>query len=250
MKIKTLLEACNEPQCLYKRTKTNLLLADIVKSVIISGSGRLSKPLKKGHISILKIFDAIKSQECIKVANYEPDRGNKHLKSISLGPSYLEQQISKAIDKAKEQKSIPPAFVPYIRSEIGLDKEKKKKPQLTNKMKEKLLKRQLREDIEQIQDLPEIHIPIDLPPLRQSENFSCGATVVQMIAAYYGKNIRESDLIDKLGITSNSGVKMSKIQSTAKDLGFISEKEKITYDKILEYIENKIPLVLAILTQL
>lgn len=245
--MKTLLETCNEPECLFKRTKTNLLLADIIKSSIMSGSGRLSDPLKNGHISILKILDAIKSQECIKVANYKPDRGNKHLKSISLGPSYLEQQISKAIDKASKHKLIPSSIVPYIRFEIGLDREKKTKPQITNQMKQKLLKRQLKEEIEKIQDLPDVHVPIELPPLRQSENFSCGATVIQMVSSYYGKNIRESDLIDKLGIGPDSGVKMSKIQSTAKDMGFLSKKSKITYEQIIDHIDNKIPLVLAIL---
>jgi len=241
MNIKTITEECNEPQCLYKRNKTNLLLANIVKSAIISGTGRLSEPLKNNNISIIKIFDCIKSQECIKVINYEPDEANRHLKTISLGPSYLEQQISKAIDKAVEHRMIPKVYVSYLRSEIGLEKEQRKPPKTKQKIKP--IKEQ------KVQDLPNTHILIDLPPLRQSEGFSCGATAIQMVAAYYGCDIRESDLIEKLGITKDSGVKMSKIQEVADELGFITKRKKISYDQIIEAIESKIPMMVAVLRE-
>lgn len=247
MKMKTILEKCNEPQCLYTRNKTNVLLANTVRDAILSGTGRLKEPLERGNISILKIFDAIKSQECIKIINYKPDENNKHLKTISVGPSYLEQQISKAIDKAVEQRMIPNAYVSYLRAEIGLDKETKKPKKLKKTIKQR---RQLRESIEtQIQDLPDVHIPIDLPPSRQSEHFSCGATVIQMVSAYYGHDIRESDLIEQLGISSNSGVKLSKIESVAKTVGLKTHKEKLSYEEIIGTLKSKIPLVVAILRE-
>jgi hypothetical protein len=230
------------------------MLADTIKNAIMMGTGRLKEPLKRNDISILKILDAIKSQECIKIINYKPDQYNKHLKTISLGPSYLEQQISRAIDKAVEQKSIPQVYVPYIRSEIGLDKEPKKKPELTSKMRNLILQKQaaqqkqLKEETEKhLQDLPDLHILIDIPPSRQSEHYSCGATVIQMVSAYYGQNIRESDLIDKLGVTSKSGVKLSKIQEVANSMGLNTNKTKLTYEEILQTLKNKIPLVVAVL---
>jgi len=258
MKLKTLLEECNAPTCFYTRNKTNIMLADTVKNAILLGSGRLKEPLRQNNISILKIFDAIKSQECIKVINYKPDDYNKHLKTISLGPSYLEQQISRAIDKAVKQKSIPKIYVPYLRAEIGLDKEEDRQatPKMTPKMKQMIIKqqmaqkRQLKEEIEkQIQDLPDVHVSIDIPPSRQAEHFSCGATVIQMVAVYYGHNVRESDLIEKLGVTSKSGVKLSKIQEVAKEIGLKTNKSKLSYENILQSLENKIPLVVAILRE-
>jgi len=244
MKIKILSEECNAPTCFYTRNKTNVILANIVKNAIIHGSGRLTEPLQKKNITILKIFDAIKSQECIKVINYKPDEYNKHLKTISLGPSYLEQQISKAIDKAVKHRTMPNSYVPYLRAEIGLDKDTgiavPKQP----------LKQPLKEEIEkQIQDLPDAHVEIDLPPSRQSEHYSCGATAIQMVAAHYGHNIRESDLIEKLGVTSNSGVKLSKIQEVAEDIGLKTRKTKLSYEGILQTIKNKIPLVVAVLRE-
>lgn len=250
MRLKTLSEECNAPHCFYSRNKTNIMLADTVKNAILTGTGRLKEPLHQNNISILNIFDAIKSQECVKIINYKPDQYNKHLKTISLGPSYLEQQISRAIDKAVEQKAIPKVYVPYLRAEIGLDKEPKKKPKMTPKMQQLILKKQnqLKEEVEKhLQDLPNIHILVDLPPSRQSEHYSCGATVIQMVAAYYGHNIRESDLIEKLGVTSKSGVKLSKIQKTADEIGLKTHKEKISYEGILQTLENKIPLVMAVL---
>jgi hypothetical protein len=239
---------------MFKRTSTNIILANTVKKIIVMGTGRLKEPLKRNDINILNIFDAIKSQSCIRIANYKPDEYNKHLKAISVGPSYLEQQISRAIDKAVDQKAIPQSYVPYIRAEIGLDKEPKKKPEMSLKMRELLLKKQkamqLKEDIDrQIQDLPGVKILTDLPPSRQSEHYSCGATVIQMVAAFYGKNIREADLIEKLGIGPNSGVKLSKIQQVAEGVGLKAHKAKLSYEEILKTLEDKIPMVVAVMKE-
>ena len=254
MKLNTISETCNEPHCFFGRNRTNVMLADTIRNAILMGSGRLKEPLKRNDLSILKLLDAIKSQECVKIINYKPDQYNKHLKTISLGPSYLEQQISRAIDKAVEQNAIPQAYVPYIRAEIGLDKEPQKRPEMTPKMRQLILKKQaaqkqqLSEEVEvKIQDLPDIHVLIDLPPSRQSEHFSCGATVIQMVSAYYGRNVRESDLIEKLGVTSNSGVKLSKIQEVADEMGLNTNKTKMSYDEIIQSVNNKIPLVIAVL---
>ncbi|MBD3408511.1 MAG: hypothetical protein GF411_20475 [Candidatus Lokiarchaeota archaeon] len=253
MKLNTITEKCNEPHCFYNRNKTNMILADSVRNAIVSGTGRLKIPLKENDISILDIFDAIKSQECIKIINYKPDRSNRHLKSISLGPSYLEQQVSKAIDKAVDNKTIPQAYVPYIRAEIGLDKESKKKPRLTPEMKRKLILKQrkaLKEEVEhEVQDLPGARIPVEIPPSRQSEHYSCGATVIQMVSAYYGHNIRESDIIEKLGITKKSGVKLSKIQKVANEMGLKTHREKLSYDNIIKTLDDKIPMVVAVLKE-
>jgi predicted double-glycine peptidase len=226
MKLITLNETTAIPSIKYRQNKVNLLLANIISKVILSGDSRLKKPLKNGDIAILDIFDAIKAQKCLRVLNYSPDKTNKHLKAISLGPSYLEQQISKTIDKAVEIGSLPQSHISYLRTEIGLDIPLK--------------------ESKEIHDLPDAKITIPLPTLRQSEKFSCGATVIQMIAAYYGIDIRESDLIDKLGIKPNSGVKLSKLSKIANDLDFHTKRILVDYQQIINCINNKIPLVLAI----
>ena len=219
-------ETCNKPQCKFTRTKVNLQLANIIKNTILSGEGRLKDPIENNELNILKIFDCIKSQECVRVRNYKPDENNEHLEAISLGPSYLEQQINKAIDKATENRLIPPQYAKYLRQQIGLEKPTQK----------------ITEDKE-INDLPNAHVTINLPQVRQSKHFSCGSAVIQMVAAYYGYNIREEDLIKKLHIGNNSGVKLSQIQKVAKEIGLQSDKDSLSYEEISN--TNK-PLVVAI----
>lgn len=247
MKLKNIVEQNNINTTKYRRTKTNLVLANAVYNAILMGGGKLKLPLKNNDISIIDIFDAIKSQNCIKVANYKPDKQNKHLDAISLGPSYLEQQISRAIDRAVEEGAIPHSYVSYLRSEIGLDKEQTTRKDITQR---EILKRQSAlgqklHESKEIQDLPDAKITIELPQSRQSEHFSCGATVIQMIAAYYGKNIRESDLIDQLEI-KNSGIKLSRIGEVAQNIGLKSHKDKLSYQEILKTLEDEIPIVVAI----
>jgi len=241
MKINPIFEACNAPQCLFPRSKTNLTLATLIKNAILAGEGKLKNPLKNGELTILNIFDAIRSQECVKIRNYHPDQYTRHLKAISLGPSYLEQQISRAIDKAVKQGIIPQAYVSYTRSQIGLDKLAKKKPKQAQQIKE--------EAEHQIQDLPHVRVCVSLPQVRQSKHFSCGAAVIQMVAAYYGNNIREDDLIKKLKIGNSSGVKLSKIEDIAKEIGLQTDRSNKSYDEIIKTVDQKIPMVVAILKE-
>jgi predicted double-glycine peptidase len=215
----------------FNRNKTNLAIAKIIYKMIMNGDSRLKEPVKRGDISIVDIFDAIRSQACIRIKNYSPDKHNQHLKQISLGPSYLEQQISRLLDKAVEKRLIPYSYLPYVRNQIGLDKENQKPP--------------VKESIE-IQDLPEIKVSLTLPALRQSEHYSCGATALQMIMAYYGQNIREQDIIDKLGVQKESGVKLSIIQKVAEELGFITGRKTIKLEQLVDNIYNEIPQIIAI----
>lgn len=212
----------------YKRNKPNIAIANIMGKMLKSGSGRLSKPLKNKEISILNIFDAIKSQSCIRVKNYEPDKANKHLEMISLGPSYLEQQISITIDKAIENHLLPKSYDNYIRKEIGLNP-----------------KETIKEDID-IKNLKNSKILIEIPKLRQSEEYSCGATVIQMILSYYGLDIKESKLIDELDVKHGSGVKLSKIQNLMDKFGFKTDKKLINFNQLKSLINRKIPQIIAI----
>ena len=216
-------------QIFYHRNKINLILANIIKETIIEGNSKLKEPLQKGDLSIITIFDAIKSQRCIRIFNYKPDEHNKHLSHVSLGPSYLEQQVNSAINKATEDNKLSQSYATYLRAEIGLNTPTPK---------------QLKE--EKLKDLDDAKIMIDIPSSRQSQKTSCGATVVQMINAYYGCNIKEYDLIKELETDKNSGARLSDIKKVLKEFGLKPRIKYLDYDKIISTIKHKIPLILTV----
>ena len=99
----------------------------LINKAIINGRNRLQEPLKKNEIDIVNVIEAIKKQECIKVRNYNPDPKNKHLEFISLGPSYLESQVSRAIEELIDNKLISSQAVEGLRASLGLSKRKPKR---------------------------------------------------------------------------------------------------------------------------
>ena len=50
---------------------------------------------------------------------------------------------------------------------------------------------------------------LDFPQVRQSNEYSCGAAVVRAVLAYYGKDIKEEDLMDKLSTSETYGTDSS-----------------------------------------
>ena len=93
---------------------------ETIERILRKGDSRLAKPLMKNEIKIMDVVDGVKKQGCIRVGNYTPDSSNEHLRHISLGPSYLEQQLSRAINRAVKKKLIPAQWAEIVNQSIGL----------------------------------------------------------------------------------------------------------------------------------
>lgn len=222
----------------YQRTRPNIILMNAIRNEILDGESKLKKPLETNDVTMDDIIMAIKSQRCLRTKNYD------------LGNTYLEQQIGNAI-----RDSIPQRYISYIRNIFGLEQLKevhKPDPKQIEQLKKKILnkrkeKQQIKEErIKEIQDLSDAKILINLPDSRQSEPYSCGATALQMIMAYYGMNVREQDIIDKMDIKEGSGVKMSNIKKIANEYKFETKQDELTMPDILKNLDKKIPTITAI----
>lgn len=87
---------------------------------------------------------------------------------------------------------------------------------------------------------------LEFPQVRQSTTYSCGAAVVQSILAYYGKDFREKELMEKLHTTEQNGTDPSKIISYLKQNGLKVKFAKMTIENIQKYINQKIPVIVLI----
>jgi len=87
---------------------------------------------------------------------------------------------------------------------------------------------------------------IDFPTLRQAFSYSCGASALQVILLYYGIDMRESDLIGKVG-TSDNGTDNLQIIEFLKTLGFkVQAGEGNTIDKLKKLVDKGIPCMIPI----
>ena len=88
---------------------------------------------------------------------------------------------------------------------------------------------------------------LDFPQVRQSNEYSCGAAVVRAVLAYYGKDIKEEDLMDKLSTSETYGTDPNNIISYLK-----KNKLKVncisfmTIEKLKSYVDKKIPVIVLI----
>lgn len=68
---------------------------------------------------------------------------------------------------------------------------------------------------------------LDFPELRQIFEFDCGANALQSVLAYYGIDIKESEIL-KEAKTSQSGTSVQKIESVAGKHGLKVDSKKMT----------------------
>lgn len=87
---------------------------------------------------------------------------------------------------------------------------------------------------------------IQLPERRQGTNYSCGAAAIQSVLAYYGIDIRESELKEALNTNPETGTDEQDIVNLAKKFGFHSFMKSLSIRKVIEYIEQDIPVILLI----
>jgi ABC-type bacteriocin/lantibiotic exporter with double-glycine peptidase domain len=87
---------------------------------------------------------------------------------------------------------------------------------------------------------------IDLPIGRQTFDFDCGAKALQIVMAYYGLDIREDELMQKLECTTN-GASVKRIISVAEEYGFhVEARNGCPLETVKQYVDSKHPVILLL----
>jgi len=88
---------------------------------------------------------------------------------------------------------------------------------------------------------------LDFPETRQSYDYSCGPGAVQAVMAYYGKDFRESELIDLLQTDKDEGTLVKDIVKFFNSQGLSAVvKENMTTSELFSYIDKSIPVIVLI----
>ncbi|MCU0680271.1 MAG: cysteine peptidase family C39 domain-containing protein [Planctomycetes bacterium] len=86
---------------------------------------------------------------------------------------------------------------------------------------------------------------LDFPDVRQSNGYTCGCDALLAVLYYYGLGYREDKLAKILG-TTKDGTDPDAIIKFCRKLGFTVESGKMSIKKLKNYIDKKIPVIVAI----
>lgn len=89
---------------------------------------------------------------------------------------------------------------------------------------------------------------IDIPVVKQENNF-CGAASLTMVFKYWGKNISQYSVSDKIFDQSHKGILSNDLKSFSEDTGFLAFVYKGEINNIKENIKKGRPLIAAIRSQ-
>lgn len=79
---------------------------------------------------------------------------------------------------------------------------------------------------------------------RQSTEYSCGASALQAVLSYWGKDLGEKELMEILHTTPETGTYPEDIVRAARELGFEAEvKENLTIEDLEESTSKGIPVI-------
>jgi len=97
-------------------------------------------------------------------------------------------------------------------------------------------------------------------PLLKQNKMTCGPTALRMVISYFGKQVSEEEILQKIGGIKKFGVRTIKLADFAKSLGFktycYSYNKKLSKGKaeikkpskfdILKFLKKKIPVILSV----
>jgi predicted double-glycine peptidase len=87
---------------------------------------------------------------------------------------------------------------------------------------------------------------IAVPDVRQSTDYSCGASALQSVLAYYGVDLSEGELMVLLGTDNESGTAPESIARVAAELGMQpSIGENLSLDDLRAALGKRIPVIVA-----
>jgi len=91
------------------------------------------------------------------------------------------------------------------------------------------------------------HRELAVPDVRQATDYTCGASALQAVLAYYGIETREDIIAQELGADPNKGVNPPAIIRVARTRGLTAElRQGMTVDEIAEIIRNGSPVLVAL----
>jgi len=97
-----------------------------------------------------------------------------------------------------------------------------------------------------IKDIGKIIKKISYPSLRQMFIFSCGASSIQMTMQYFGKDVRESEVFDKVG-TNKKGTDVAPMVKYLENNNLkVEHGENGTIELLQENIRKNIPTIIAL----
>jgi len=87
----------------------------------------------------------------------------------------------------------------------------------------------------------------NIPDVRQSTTYSCGAAALQAVLNYYGIDKRERALMDMLKTTEEAGTSPENIVRVATELGLQADpRENLTYEDLEKAFREGAPVICAI----
>jgi hypothetical protein len=99
---------------------------------------------------------------------------------------------------------------------------------------------------ESIRDISQADVLLNVPTIRQSTDYSCGAATFSSILAFYGHDLPEKEVIDLMG-TTKEGTNPESFLSGAKKFKLKSElREGMTIKNLRECLDERIPVILCI----
>lgn len=87
---------------------------------------------------------------------------------------------------------------------------------------------------------------LTLPDVRQSKDYSCGASSLQAVLAYYGETVAESELINELGTNNKRGTLIDDLIEFVKKKNFNVDARKMSIEDLKSYISRNIPVIILI----
>lgn len=87
---------------------------------------------------------------------------------------------------------------------------------------------------------------IELPTGRQTFDFDCGATALQIVMAYYGVDIRKDELMEELKVDAD-GVSVQNMISVARAKGFrVIGKCDFSPEEMKRFVDARHPVVVVV----
>jgi uncharacterized protein len=85
-----------------------------------------------------------------------------------------------------------------------------------------------------------------LTSTRQSTEYSCGASALQAVLSYWGKDVEEQELMQKLHTSAETGTYVGDIARVAREFGFSAEvKEDLTLPDLHAALTKGIPVIVC-----
>ncbi|MBT9583952.1 C39 family peptidase [bacterium] len=87
---------------------------------------------------------------------------------------------------------------------------------------------------------------LPVPDTRQSTDYSCGAAALQAVLAYYGREVREDQLMRELGSVPAQGTSPQAIVRVARDYGLLADlRQSMQIDELQQLVREGFPTIVC-----